>query len=322
MRDWLGWTRYWPMADPVALAALAIDAAFGWPARLYAVVGHPIGAFARLIALCDRHWNRTDRSRLARKACGVVTVLALVTVAGCGGLLLTLGAQSLGSAEWLIVALLAWPALAQRSLDQHVVPVIEALRANDIEAARAAVGMIVGRDTAAMDRTGIARAAIESLAESFCDGVVAPLFWLLIAGLPGIWIVKAVNTADSLIGHKEEPYRDFGWAAARLDDVLNFAPARISAMLICLAGPGGWTIGWRYRNAHASPNAGWPEAAMAGALNVRLAGPASYNGEIMDKPWIGDGGDAGVKALIRARRVYHRACALCWVMAGGIAWLA
>lgn len=310
------------MADPVALAAMAIDAALGWPVRLYAVVGHPVGAFARLIALCDRHWNRTDRSRLARKAWGVVTVLALVTVAGCSGLLLTLAAQTLGSAEWLIIALLAWPALAQRSLDQHVVPVIRALRADDIETARTAVGMIVGRDTAAMDRAAVSRAAIESLAESFCDGVVAPLFWLLIAGLPGIWIVKAVNTADSLIGHKEEPYRDFGWAAARLDDVLNFAPARISAMLICLGGPGGWTIGWRYRNAHASPNAGWPEAAMAGVLNVRLAGPTSYDGEIMDKPWIGDGGDASMEALIRARRVYHRACALCWVIAGGIAWLA
>ncbi|MFA7585907.1 MAG: adenosylcobinamide-phosphate synthase CbiB, partial [Novosphingobium sp.] len=218
--------------------------------------------------------------------------------------------------------LFAWPGLAQRSLDDHVVPVIAALRADDLDGARAAVGMIVGRDVAALDHAGVSRAAIESLAESFCDGVIAPLFWLLVAGLPGIWLVKAINTADSLIGHKEEPYRDFGWAAARTDDVLNFVPARLSALLICLAGKGGWRIGWRYAGAHASPNSGWPEAAMAGVLGVRLAGPACYDGEIMDKPWIGEGKEATVEQLVRARRVYHRACALAWLVAGGAAWLA
>ncbi|MFY7836265.1 MAG: adenosylcobinamide-phosphate synthase CbiB [Novosphingobium sp.] len=310
------------MAEPVALMALALDAALGWPARIHSLVGHPVGAFARLIAWCDRGWNRPDRSRRARRMGGVATVLILIAVTGVGGLALAWGASKLGSAGWLAAALLAWPALAQRSLDQHVVPVIKALRADDIVAARAAVGMIVGRDTAGMDRADVARAGIESLAESFCDGVIAPLFWLLVGGLPGIWVLKAVNTADSLIGHKEEPYRDFGWAAARLDDAMNFIPARLSALLICVAGSGGWAIGWRYRRAHASPNAGWPEAAMAGVLKVRLAGPASYDGEVMDKPWIGEGNEAGLPDLIRARHVYHRACALCWVVAGGIAWLA
>lgn len=310
------------VTDPVALVALSLDAAFGWPTRLYARIGHPVGAFAKVIAHCERRWNRHEASPTAQQAGGVATVLVLMALAGIAGTLLTIAANRFGSASWLILALLAWPALAQRSLDAHIVPVIDALRVDDIDGARTVVGMIVGRDTAALDRTGVCRAAIESLAESFCDGVVAPLFWLMVAGLPGIWIMKAVNTADSLIGHKEAPYRHFGWAAARLDDLMNFIPARVSALLICLSGSGGWTIGWRYHRAHASPNAGWPEAAMAGVLGVRLAGPAAYDGVMLDKPWIGEGGEANLESLLRARRVYHRSCAMCWLIAGGTAWLA
>lgn len=311
------------MADPVALVALAIDVALGWPRWLHARIGHPVGLFARVIARCEQRWNRRTWRAGARRVGGVATVAVLVTIAGGGGVLLTLAAGLLpGAARWIALAILAWPALAQRSLDQHFVPVVSALQAGDLVRARRAVGMIVGRDTAALDEAGVARAGIESLAESFCDGVVAPLFWLMVAGLPGIWAMKAVNTADSLIGHKEDPWRDFGWAAARLDDAMNFLPARISALLICLAGPGGWRIGWRYRRAHASPNAGWPEAAMAGVLGIRLAGPVSYEGAVANKPWIGEGGDADVVAMERARRVYHRACALGWGLAGGVAWRA
>jgi adenosylcobinamide-phosphate synthase len=184
--------------------------------------------------------------------------------------------------------------------------------------------MIVGRDTNLLDEDGVARAATESLAESFCDGVVAPLFWLMVAGLPGIWAYKAINTADSLIGHPEAPLRAFGWAAARLDDLLNLVPARLSAILICVAGGGGWRIMWRDHACHASPNAGWPEAAMAGALGVRLAGPISYDGEMRDKLWIGDGPSADRAALARALRIYLRACGVMWlvVLVLGIAWLA
>lgn len=310
------------MAEPVALVALAIDAAVGWPSRLYVRIGHPVGRFARIIITCEQRWNRPCRSRRARKAAGIATVLLLVAIAGGTGMLLTLAARKLGAAGWVAAGIFAWPALAQRSLDQHVQPVIAALRAGETARARTAVAMIVGRDTRDLDDFGIARAAIESLAESFCDGVIAPLFWLVTAGLPGVWIIKAVNTADSLIGHIEEPHRDFGWAAARLDDAMNFVPARIAALLICLAGPGGWRIGWRYRRAHASPNAGWPEAAMAGVLGVRLAGPVSYAGALRHKPWIGEGDQPDLRALGRARRVYHRACAIGWVAAGGLAWLA
>lgn len=311
------------MTEPVALAALGIDAAIGWPRQLYDRVGHPVGLFARIIAACDARWNRPEWTDKARWGGGMATVLLLVGVAAGASLLLeTLACLVAGKLTWIVLALLAWPALAQRSLDQHVAPVITALQAGELSTARQAVGMIVGRDTAALDEAGVARAGIESLAESFCDGVIAPLFWVMVAGLPGVWAMKAVNTADSLIGHKEAPYRHFGWAAARLDDAMNFVPARLSALLICLAGQGGWRTCRDYAGQHASPNAGWPEAAMAGALGVRLAGPVRYDGVLADKPWIGDGGAADVRAMRQARQVYHRACLIGWVIAGGMAWLA
>jgi len=183
------------------------------------------------------------------------------------------------------------------------------------------VARIVERDTAALDEAGVARAAIESLAESICDGVVAPLFWLLLLGLPGVWTYKAINTADSMIGHREERWRAFGWAAARIDDVANLIPARLSGILLCCAGAGGWHILWRDSRAHASPNAGWPEAAMAGALGLRLAGPIAYDGVMQSKPWIGDGTPgANASYVHRALRLYLRACLLLWLIAGGVAW--
>lgn len=185
--------------------------------------------------------------------------------------------------------------------------------------------MIVGRDTAGLGAPGAARAAIESLAESFCDGVIAPLFWLLVLGLPGAWAYKAINTADSLIGHSEEPLRAFGWASARTDDFANLVPARLSALLICMAGADGWRVLWRDHGKHASPNAGWPEAAMAGVLGVRLAGPVRYDDVVAQKPWIGEGAEADVAAMRKARTVFVRACALAWfvagVLAGGVQWL-
>lgn len=310
------------MADPVASLALAIDAAIGWPPGLYRRIGHPVGLFARLIQWGERRWNQPWRGSAFRRAAGIALVAALLLVAGGGawalqGLLLRLA----GGWGWLAVALLASPGLAQRSLYDHVRPVAAALEAEDLPAARSAVGMIVGRDTAELDKAGVARAAIESLAESFCDGIAAPLFWLLACGLPGIWIYKAVNTADSLIGHREERWRAFGWAAARLDDVLNLIPARLAGIAICLAGGRGWRIMIRDAGRHASPNAGWTEAAMAGVLGLRLAGPVAYDGVVHHKPWIGEGDrPPGADEIRRALRVYLRACLCLWAVAGGIAW--
>jgi adenosylcobinamide-phosphate synthase len=257
-----------------------------------------------------------------RRAGGVTTVLLLVTVAGGGGFVLQLIVlRWFGAWGWIVIAVLAFPGLAQRSLYDHVRRVALPLAAHDLPAARLAVAMIVGRDTAALDEAGVARAAIESLAESFNDGVAAPLFWLLLLGLPGLWTHKAINTADSLIGHREEPFRLFGWAAARTDDLLNLIPARLAGFLICLAVPGGWRVLWRDAGKHASPNAGWPEAAMAGALRLRLAGPIAYDGIMHDKPWIGDGSlTADAVSIGRALTVYLRACLLLWLIAGACAW--
>ena len=202
---------------------------------------------------------------------GVLNLVLLLGVAGGAGWLIQHAIVAImGTWSWPLLALAAWPALAQRSLYEHVLGVFHALRADDLPAARQAAAMIVGRDTGALDPDGVARAATESLAESLCDGVVAPLVWLLMLGLPGIWAYRAINTADGIIGHIEPPYRHFGWAAARTDDLANLISARLSATLLCLAGGRGWHILWRDHDRHASPNAGWPEAAMAGVLGVRL----------------------------------------------------
>ncbi|MFZ5558656.1 MAG: adenosylcobinamide-phosphate synthase CbiB [Pseudomonadota bacterium] len=310
------------MADPVALAALAFDAAVGWPTALYRRVGHPVGLFARMIAACERRWNRPQLGAQRRRILGVFTVVILIAVVAGGATLLHLLVERLlGSLWWIGVALLSWPALALRSLYNHVLPVAAALRGGDLEGARQAVSMIVGRDTSTLDEAGVARAAIESLSESFCDGIVAPMFWLLVAGLPGVWAYKAINTADSMIGHREERWRAFGWAAARTDDLLNLVPARIGGVIICVAGLGGWKTLWRDHARHASPNAGWTEAAMAGALDLRLAGPVLYDGLVSHKEWIGDGRVAAdADDVARALRVYVRACLLLALLVAGAAW--
>ncbi|MBB4858909.1 adenosylcobinamide-phosphate synthase [Novosphingobium chloroacetimidivorans] len=320
------------MAEPIALVALAIDAALGWPARLYRRIGHPVGAFARVIGCLEKRWNKPGNSTRTRRLLGLASVAILVAFSAAAAMLLECGIRQLaGRWAWPLVALAAWPALAQRSLFDHYRPIEHALAHHDLPAARAAVSMIVGRDTAGLDEPGIARAAIESLAESFCDGVIAPLFWLLVVGLPGAWAYKAINTADSLIGHPEESLRAYGWAAARIDDVANLVPARLSGALICLAGAGGWRTLWGDHARHASPNAGWPEAAMAGALNVRLAGPLLYDDVLADKPWIGDGVEADLGAMRRARHIFVRACGLAWfatasivaapIVTGDVKWL-
>lgn len=314
------------MVEPVAVLALALDATLGWPQALYRRIGHPVGCFARMIAGMEQWWNNPSRSDGQRRVAGVVTLLILLSAAGgAGWVLQSLLVACAGLWAWPLIAVLAWPGLAQRSLYDHVHPVAEALERQDLPTARAAVGMIVGRDTAMLDEAGVARAAIESLAESFCDGVAAPLFWLVVLGLPGIWAYKAINTADSMIGHREERWRAYGWAAARTDDAMNLVPARLAGLLICLCGGGGWRIMWRDASNHASPNAGWPEAAMAGVLGLRLAGPISYDGIVSHKRWIGEGDrPAGAGDIRRGLAIYARACLCLWFMAagiaGGIAW--
>jgi adenosylcobinamide-phosphate synthase len=308
------------LAEPVAIAALMIEAAVGWPAPVYRAIGHPVGLFARLIDGAEQRWNRGTNRRRRLAGLATIMLLLLVTALVCAAIQHVAGLV-MGRWSWPVVVLFAIPGLAQRSLHDHVAPIGRALADGDLLAARRLVGKIVGRDTATLDASGVARAAIESLAESVCDGVVAPAFWLIVGGLPGLWAYKALNTADSLIGHREPRWRAFGWAAARGDDVANLLPARLAGMLLCLAGGRGWRIMMRDAGRHASPNAGWPEAAMAGALGLRLAGPIAYDGAMQDKAWIGDGRpDAGAADIARALTLYRCGCLLLWLVAGVVAW--
>ena len=297
------------------LAVLIVEVALGYPAWVLARIGHPVMWVGRMIGTMDRHWNRAPHARAA----GVLTALVLVVTGGAAGLVIERLASGWGG--MIAIILIATTGLAQRSLHDHVMAVIRPLAAGDAEAARTALSGIVGRDTAALDTSGIAAAATETLAESFCDGIVTPTFWFLILGLPGLLAFKCISTADSMIGHLDARYRQFGWASARLDDGLNWLPARFAGVLICLAGGGGWRILWRDVGNHLSPNAGWPESAMAGALGVRLGGGAAYDGEWIARQTLGDGPAPTVADLNRAVAIYRRACALLWLVIGGTAWL-
>lgn len=261
----------------VLIVALLLDAAFGEPRWLWDRVPHPAVLMGRLVGYCDARFNRDGDLKL--KGTLVAASLTLTGLA-LGWLIHVL--PDYGALEAIAVAIL----LAQKSLVEHVRAVATALR-RSIPEGRYAVSMIVGRDTADMNGRDISRAAIESAAENLSDGVVAPVFWYLLLGLPGILAYKLVNTADSMIGHLTPKYLDFGWASARLDDVLNLIPARLTALLIAL------THGWvdptpilRDAPKHRSPNAGWPESALAPVLNVALSGPRSYNGVRKDYPWV------------------------------------
>lgn len=302
-------------ADPwIVLAAAGVEGAFGYPRRL----PHPvvwIGAgLRRLEAVLNRGGD------LRRRAGGVLTLLLVAGAAGLAGHLLD---RFLHGWALILTIALASTGLAARSLYDHVAAVSRALDpgANLLDA-RAAVAMIVGRDTEALDENGVAAAALESLAESFNDGVVAPLFWFLTFGLAGLFAYKAVNTADSMIGHREEPYRCFGWAAARADDLMNLVPARIAGALIALVAGRGWKTMLRDASKHASPNSGWPEAAMAGALGVRLGGAASYDGVAYERPTFGEGPRPTPLDLRRGLGLYLRACAVlaAALALGGLAW--
>jgi adenosylcobinamide-phosphate synthase len=293
------------------LAVLIAEAIFGYPARLT----HPVALVGQLIAHLDQQWNAGSYRRFL----GVLVALILIALGNGAGFAIESIASGWSGAIAVIV--IATTGLAQRSLHDHVVAVSRPLLAGDLRAARTAVSMIVGRDTAALDAPGVAAAATETLAESFCDGVVAPAFWFLIFGLPGLFAFKCISTADSMIGHMDDRYRDFGWASARADDVLNWVPARIAAVLICIAGWGGWQVLWRDAGKHLSPNSGWPESAMAGALRVQLGGGAVYDGEWIARSNLGDGARPDAHDLAHALSIYCRACLLLWIATGVLIWL-
>ena len=263
------------MSAAVLACAMALDGAFGEPRWLWSRLPHPAVLMGRAVAFLEDHLNRPPA-----RPFGVLATTVLVIGSGCLGFLLS----GLGP---LIECLIAAILLAQRSLVQHVARVADGLRMS-LPAGRHAVAMIVSRDTKDMGPSDVSRSALESLAENFSDGVIAPAFWYLVAGLPGILIYKTVNTADSMVGYLTPRYAAYGWSTARLDDVLNWFPARLTALLLSIVS--GTTGRWRDiaddAQRHKSPNAGWPEAALAQSQNFALAGPRVYDGVLRDFAWV------------------------------------
>ena len=315
------------MTVTLTLAALLIEAVVGYPDRLVRSIGHPVTWIGRLIRALERNCNSDTAPPARRRALGLITVLLIVSIVAVVALAIERGLLLLPFGL-IGVGVLASALIAQRSLHEHVVRVADALDKTGVTGGREAVSHIVGRDVAVLDVAGVARAAIESLAENFSDGVVAPVFWMLIAGLPGAAVYKAVNTADSMIGHRTPRYQAFGWAAARVDDLLNLPASRLSAFLIIAAATvtprasasGAWRAVRRDAGRHRSPNAGYPEAAMAGALGLALAGPRSYGGVRVDDALMGDGRRAADAGDIRAALgLYRRADGLLIALVGVLA---
>lgn len=293
------------------LIALLLEAAFEWPGQIYRRIGHPIVWLGHLIGWLDRRLNRGQSFLVLRGAVAVAIVVGVSAVCGW------LSARALpeGVIGVVLTGIVAWPLVASRSLHRHVVAVVAPLAQADIPAARTAISMIVGRDPKAMDAPAIARAALESLAENTSDGVVAPLFWGVLLGLPGIAAYKAINTLDSMIGYRNERYEQFGKVAARLDDLANIAPARLTGFVYALASGRALTVGramWREARWHRSPNAGWPEAAMANAIGCRLSGPRIYHGQVSGDPWLNsEAPDPGANDVLLGLKLFRRVVVFC-----------
>lgn len=296
----------------IMAVGLAIDALLGWPAGLYRRIGHPVTWIGRLITGIETRWNRggAGRRRIAGGFCVLATLAAAILPAAAVQAVLPSGPVGI-----LLGATVAWPWIAARSLHDHVAAVARPLARGDLPGAREAVAMIVGRDPARLDDAGVTRAALESLAENASDGVVAPLFWGGVAGLPGLVGYKAINTMDSMIGHRNARYEDFGKTAARLDDLANLIPARLTGLalaLVCRRPVAAVRAMLRDARGHRSPNAGWPEAAMAGALGIRLSGPRIYGQRIADEPWLNAGRpDPTATDICQGLALYRRAMILC-----------
>jgi adenosylcobinamide-phosphate synthase len=293
--------------------AMMVDAALGWPKGLFVLIGHPVTWLGKLIDALDAGSNRSSDPPAFRRAAGVAAALFVIGLA----VAVAWAMQALLVPAWsriVLVGILAWPLVALRSLHDHVAAVVHPLRSGDLALARMAVAQIVGRDPTTLDEEGIARAAIESLAENASDGVVAPVFWGALFGLPGIVGYKAVNTLDSMIGHRTSRHEAFGWAAARIDDVANLLPARLTALLFALlAARPMLAMSCMMRDArrHRSINAGWPEAALAGALGVRLSGPRIYDGILAEEPWLnGEARDPRAADIEQGLKLYRHAMIL------------
>ena len=301
------------MSAAVMFIALAIDVVLGWPDRVCRRIGHPVIWIGRAIDFADLSFNHAGQSPGTARAKGVALVVGIV--GGSAGVAWLVASMLPGG--WiglLLTGVLAWPFVAAKSLHDHVLAVADPLCCADPDGARRAISKIVGRNPETLDDGAIGRAALESLAENASDGVIAPLFWGVVLGLPGLVAYKAANTLDSMIGHRTERHEHFGWAAARFDDLANLIPARITGVLIALVSRArGTALRTMMRDArqHRSPNAGWPEAAMAGALGVRLSGPRIYGDRASDDPWLNPvAGDPRPEDIRLGLRLFRRAVLL------------
>lgn len=296
------------------LIALCLDRLVGWPDQLYRRLSHPVVGIGYLISWSDQMLNRDSWPAALRKVAGLFCLIVILVALFMLTTVIVSGLPS-GWAEGVLTAVLAWPFLAAKSLGDHVRAVAVPLQDNDLPAARQAVSMIVGRNCEQLDPPAVARAAVESLAENTSDGVTAPLFWGVLFGLPGLVVYKAINTADSMIGYRTEKYQAFGWAAARLDDLVNLIPARLTGLIYALlARAPVHALQTMFTDApgHRSPNAGWPESAVAAALGIRLSGPRLYDGLASSDPWLNETGrDPGPQDITAALQLYSR---LLWVV--------
>ena len=306
------------------LIALGLDACVGWPDSLYRCIGHPVSWLGRVITTCEHRLNTaqaTDRYRFWAGACLSLGLVGLVS--GLGMIVEHLLPD--GWAGVVLVGILAWPLVAARSMYTHVAAVLSPMLAGDLTGARRAVSMIVGRDPDQLDQAGICRASLESLAENSSDGIVAPLFWGAVLGLPGIMAYKVINTLDSMIGHRNDRFEQFGKFAARLDDVVNLVPARLTGVLFAFVSAHPWAaLSCMMREAgfHRSPNAGWPETSLAAALKVRLSGPRAYGDGLSDEPWVnGAASDPSPDDLKRGLQLYLRAMVALAACLAGVAFL-
>jgi adenosylcobinamide-phosphate synthase len=307
------------MYDPsdrvlILIVSFGIEAVLAYPAPVFRAIGHPVSWIGALIAALDSTLNRPNTSFGMRRAAGVATVLLLLAGSLGAGMVLETVARAIPYLGFAIAVVVVATLLAGGNLDQHVRAVAAAIGAEGLAGGRRSIAKIVGRDPDTLDQAAVCRAAIESLAENASDGVTAPALWFLVGGLPGMIAYKAINTADSMIGHMSERHRAFGWAAARLDDLVNLPASRLTGLMFVAAAamvpgasaPSAWRAYRRDARRHRSPNAGWPEAAMAGALGLRLAGPRSYGGVVVDDPWMGDGrAEATAQDIDRALTIYR-----------------
>ncbi len=314
---------WWPVpAFAGAALALLVERFIGYPKPVFAKISHPVVWIGSLITWADRNLNRSGASPKEARLRGIIALLVLIAVAFVPAWIIS-HLLATARAGWIIEALVATSLIAQKSMRDHVMDVFRAF-SRSLPAARQSVSLIVGRDPSQLDESGVSKATLESLAENTSDGIVAPVLWFALLGLPGIAVYKAINTADSMIGHKSEKYLHFGWAAARLDDLVNLPASRLTGILFAATQPSRFRYVFEVmrRDApkHGSPNAGWPEAAMAAALDLKFGGPRAYQGETVDLPWMGEGRAQLTRQDIkRGLKLYSRAM---WLLFLGLLALA